>query len=75
MTRVAELLGIDNLLPELIIGLGLALVIGNGLAWLKHRRGETPEGVEDAAFRPGRVRFLMLVGVLMTTWGLVTLLA
>lgn len=71
---MAELLGIDNLLPELIIGLGLALIVGNGLAWLKQRRGEAPQGVEDAVYRPGRVRFLMLVGVLMTTWGLVTLL-
>lgn len=70
---MAELLGIDNLLPELIIGMGLALLIGNGLAWWKNRRGETPGGVEEAQFRPGRVRFLMVVGVLMTTWGLVTL--
>ncbi len=70
---MAELLGIDNLLPELIIGLGLALLIGNGLAWWKDRRGEAPSGVEGALFRPGRARFLMVVGVLMTTWGVVTL--
>lgn len=71
---MAELLGIDNLLPELILGLGLALLIGNGLAWWRHRKGQTPKGVEEAQYRPGRVRFLVLVGILMTIWGAVTLL-
>jgi hypothetical protein len=70
---VTEFLGIDDILPELIIGLGLALLIGNGLAWWKNRQGETPEGVEDAAYRPGRVRFLMSVGALMTVWGVISL--
>jgi hypothetical protein len=70
---VAELLGIDDLLPELIIGLGLALLIGNGLAWWKNRNGAAPAGVDEATYRPGRVRFLVIVGVIMTTWGVVSL--
>ncbi len=70
---MAELLGIDDLLPELIIGLGLALLIGNGLAWWKNRQGTAPDGVEGATYRPGRVRFLMAVGVVMTIWGVVSL--
>ncbi len=69
---MSDLLDIQNLFPELVMGLGLALLFGNGFAWWKHRRGETPKGVEEAAYRPGRVRFLVAVGVLMTVWGAVT---
>jgi len=74
VTGVGDLFDVENLLPELIVGLGLALLVGNGLAWWKHRRGETPAGVDDPRFRAGRVAFLMVVGVLMTVWGIVSLL-
>lgn len=70
---VGDLLDFENLLPELILALGLALLIGNGLAWWKHRRGEAPKDVPDAIYRPGRVRFLMVIGLLLTIWGAVTL--
>ncbi len=56
------------------MGLGLALLVGNGLAWWKHRRGEAPAGVEGAQYRAGRVAFLVVVGVVMTVWGTVSLL-
>ncbi len=71
---MGDFLDFENLLPELIVGLGLALIIGNGLAWWRHRRGEVPKGVTDASYRPGRVAFLMVVGVVMTVWGAVSLL-
>ena len=71
---VGDLLDFENLLPELIVGLGLALLIGNGLAWRKHSQGKTPKGVEDALYRPGRVAFLSFVGLVLTVWGAVTLL-
>lgn len=74
MPTVGELFDFDNLLPELIIALGLALLIGNGMAWWKHRLGQTPDGVDAAVYRPGRVRFLMAVGVVLLVWGVVTLL-
>lgn len=71
---MGDLFDIENLLPEIIVALGLALVIGNGLAWWKNRKGETPSGVSDAVYRPGRVVWLIGVGVLLTVWGLVSLL-
>ena len=63
-----DILGLDTLVAEMVTGLGLALVVGNGLAWRKHRRGEVPKGV-TGEFRPGRVWFLLTVGLLMTAWG------
>ncbi|HEY7583296.1 MAG TPA: hypothetical protein VIB78_06725 [Acidimicrobiia bacterium] len=69
-----DILGLDSLVAEMVTGLGLALIVGNLLAWRKHRAGETPPGV-SGAYRPGRVRFLLVVGLLMTIWGLSSLLA
>ncbi len=73
MPAVGDPFDFENLLPELTLALGLALIIGNGLAWWKHRRGEVPKDVTDAAYRPGRARFLMVVGVVLTVWGVATL--
>lgn len=73
MRSVGDIFDFENLLPELVLALGLALLIGNGAAWWKHRRGETPNEVTEAMYRPGRVRFLMVVGLLLTAWGAVTL--
>ena len=67
-----EILGLDSLFAELILVLGLALLLGNGFAIWKHRRGEAPEGSDVAAFRSGRVAFLMAVGLVMTVWGAVS---
>ena len=70
-----EFIGVDTLLAELIIALGLAVVIGNGLAFYKARRGERPDGVEDEAqFRPGRAMFLMGAGALITIWGVASII-
>jgi hypothetical protein len=71
---VGDLFDFENLLPQMILALGLALLVGNGLAWWKHRRGESPKDVPDAVYRPARVAFLMVVGLVLTTWATVTLL-
>ena len=67
-----DILGIDTLFAELVTGLGLALLVGNLLAWRKHRKGEHPRGVEGE-FRQGRVMFLLAIGFLMTVWGVASM--
>jgi hypothetical protein len=69
---VREILGLDSIFAEMITGLGLALVVGNGYAWWKHRRGAGPPGTRGE-FRPGRVAFLMGVGVIIAVWGLASI--
>lgn len=76
MPGVFDILGLDTLFAEMVLGIGLALVAGNLFALWKHRRGERPEGSEaDAPFRAGRVAFLTVVGVLMAIWGGVSVFA
>ncbi len=69
---MADFLDLDSLLAQLITALGLALVFGNGYAMYKHARGEAPEGFE-AQYRPGRARWLLVVGVLISIWGIASL--
>ncbi len=69
-----DFIGVDTLLAELTVALGLAVLIGNGLAFYKASRGERPEGVEESAeFRPQRALFLMAAGALIATWGLASI--
>lgn len=65
---MSDILGLDAIFAEMVLGLGLALIIGNGLAWYRNSRGDRPRGVEGE-FRRGRVTFLITVGVLMALWG------
>lgn len=71
-----DFIGVDTLLAELIAAIGLAVVIGNGLAFYKASRGERPEGVaEEAEFRPSRAMFLIGAGVLMAAWGIASIVS
>jgi hypothetical protein len=63
-----DIFGLESLFPEAVLAIGLAMVIGNGLAIFKNRRGERPKGVEGD-FRPARAWFLGAVGALLTVWG------
>lgn len=67
-----DIFGLRALFPEAVLAIGLAMVVGNGLAILKNRRGERPAGLEGE-FRPGRAWFLGAVGVLLTAWGAASL--
>ena len=63
-----DIFGLESLFPLMVLAMGLAMVLGNGLAIFKNRRGEKPKGVEGD-FRPGRAWFLGVVGVILTIWG------
>ena len=67
-----DILGLDTLLAQLILGLGLALLAGNGYAIYMNRKGRAPKGAEGE-FRPGRAYWLLGVGVLIAIWGAASL--
>jgi hypothetical protein len=71
---MTELLGLDDLMAELIVAVGAAMVLGSGLAIIQHARGKRPEGA-DGEFRAGRVSWLLTVGMVITVWGLASLLS
>ncbi|MFQ5966085.1 MAG: hypothetical protein ACE5MI_00575 [Acidimicrobiia bacterium] len=68
-----NLLGLDTLIAQVVLALGLALLAGNGWAWMQHRRGKRPAGAQGE-FRRNRVLFLLIVGVVLAVWGLASLL-
>ena len=69
---MAAFLDLNSLLAQLITALGLALVVGNGLAIVRARQGHMPQGI-DGEFRPGRAWFLLTVGTVIGVWGLASL--
>ncbi|MDE0120837.1 MAG: hypothetical protein OXS33_03780 [bacterium] len=71
---MAEILGLDTLVAQMILAIGLALVAGNSWAVLRHFQGRPPPG-QRGAFRPRRVVFLILAGTLMVIWSAVSLLS
>ena len=88
MVADASLLGIDNLLAEIILALGAALVVGMGLALfgpaIRARYGladpapnpKAPPGTGERLTGRARVRaaFFFSVGLVMAVWGLASIL-
>jgi hypothetical protein len=77
MTRVlaqsvVDILGLNDLLAQLILAVGAAMVLGNGFAIYQARRGNAPKGA-DGGFRAGRAWWLLVVGSLITVWGIASL--
>jgi hypothetical protein len=66
---ITELLGLDDLLVQLILAVGAAMVLGNGFAIIQHRRGRHPAQT-TGQFRAGRAWWLLSVGLLITVWGI-----
>ena len=62
----------DNLLPYLVLALGAALLVGNGLALLR----PPPEPKEGELTRApvARTVVMMVIGLVATVWALATLL-
>ena len=73
-TDIEALLDLDLLIKQLALALGLAMVIGNGYAIYKNRKGEKPKD-EEGEFRPGRAYWLLGVGIFIALWGGISLLA
>ncbi|MDJ0952058.1 MAG: hypothetical protein QNJ81_00135 [Acidimicrobiia bacterium] len=70
---ITELLGLDDLLAQMILAVGAAMVIGNGFAIFQHSRGKHPKGA-SGEFRAGRAWWFVAVGLLITLWGVGSLL-
>ncbi|HEX9977090.1 MAG TPA: hypothetical protein VGB41_00540 [Acidimicrobiia bacterium] len=68
-----DILGLDSLLAQLILGLGAALLIGNLYAVIMDRRGVKPRGAQGD-LRRGRAWFLAGVGLVIAAWGLASLI-
>lgn len=65
-------LGAD-LLPLLVLALGAAMVVGNGLALV--RPPETPKEGELAKAPPARSVAMIVIGALAAVWALASLVA
>ncbi|MCQ3803746.1 MAG: hypothetical protein OXC98_10165 [bacterium] len=71
---MAEILGLDILVTQMILAIGLALLAGNAWATFRHLKGQPPPG-QRGGFRPKRAAFMMAAGILMVTWSLVSMLS
>lgn len=70
---VLELLGLDTLLAQFVLAVGLAMVAGNGFAIIQDRRARRPADGGD--FRRARAWWLLAVGAVISAWAGTSLLA
>jgi len=71
---LTDLLGLDDLLAQLVLAIGAAMLLGNAAAIWMHHKGRRPQGA-TGAFRPVRAWWLLAVGLLIATWGVASLVA
>lgn len=70
---IVDVLGLDDLLANLILALGAAMILGNGFAIYQHRKGNKPKGAQGE-FRAARAWWLLGVGAVIFAWGLASLI-
>ncbi len=69
-----DIFNLNELLAQLILAVGAALLIGNAYALIQVRRGVKPKNMEGE-LRQGRAWWLMAVGLIIAVWGLASLIA
>ncbi len=69
---VVDIFGLNDLLAQMILAVGAAMILGNGFAIYQARRGNAPQGAQGE-FRGGRAWWLLGVGTLITVWGAASL--
>ncbi len=69
-----DIFNLNELLAQLILAVGAALLIGNAYALIQARRGVKPKNMEGE-LRRGRAWWLMVVGLVIAVWGLASLIA
>lgn len=69
---MADILGLDILVTQMILAIGLALLAGNAWATVRHLKGRPPPA-QRGSFRPRRAGFMMAAGTLMVIWGLASI--
>ena len=69
---IVDVLGLDALLAQIILAVGAAMVLGNGFAIIQHHRGRAPKGAQGE-FRAARAWWLFGVGLLISVWGIASL--
>lgn len=71
-----DIFNLNELLAQMILAIGAALVIGNAYALIQARRGQAPKGMEiEGEIRRGRAWWLIAVGLVITVWGFGSLIA
>lgn len=73
-SSVSDILNLTVLVEQLALALGLAMVLGNAYAIYRNQMGGKPKG-EEGEFRRGRAYWLLGVGIIISVWGGVSILA
>ncbi len=65
---------VNELVVQLILAVGAALLLGNAYALIQDRRGVRPKNMEGE-LRRGRAWWLIAIGTILTVWAAASLLA